>query len=157
MLEYLDNFIKEQKINKDDICIVGSFVMECAGIRKANDIDIILRENIRKQSGFAFDKAIKVNDKVEIVSYGWATFIGITDDELITNSNYHNYFADYKIANLELVKQKKIHSKRKKDIQDLKKLGVPFPTIMTLHFLSILGRLKYKLKSSINNTPPPIR
>jgi hypothetical protein len=151
MLEYLDSFIKEQKINKDDICIVGSFVLECAGIRKANDIDIILRENTRRQLGFALDKAIKVNDKVEIVSYGWIIFIGITDDELISNSKYHSFFYGYKIVNLELVKQKKIHTKRIKDIQDLKKLGVPFPSILGIYFLSIFNRLKSGIKIIANN------
>jgi hypothetical protein len=111
-------------MNKEDICIVGSYIMENAGLRKANDIDIICRKNIREKYKIPFDRAVKVNYNVEIVTYGWAEFMGITDDELIENKKYHNYINGYKIANLDILKQKKLHTLREKDITDLVLLGI---------------------------------
>jgi hypothetical protein len=126
MIQYLDEFIYKYNINKDDICIVGSFALECAGLRKANDIDIILRKEIRTQLKIPFIHPTKVNECVEVVAFGWAAFMDIDDNELIDNNSYHDYFNGYKIINLKILKRKKINLLRKKDIKDLKKMGVSF-------------------------------
>ncbi|MDR2207302.1 MAG: hypothetical protein LBE36_14220 [Flavobacteriaceae bacterium] len=124
LLMYLDNYIERGIINKNDICIVGSYIMENAGLRKANDIDIVCRKNIRENLKIPFNRAVKLNENVEMVTYGWAAFMGIIDDELIDDEKYHTYVDGYKIANLDILKQKKLYTLREKDILDLALLGI---------------------------------
>jgi hypothetical protein len=157
MIEYLENFLKEQKINKKDICIVGSFALNIAKVREANDIDIVLKKEDRKALEIPFNQAIKVNEKIEVVAFGWAGFLGITDDDLIDNIKYHNYFNGYKVVVLDLIIKKKKLSRRKKDYKDLLLLGKrefndKYFSLNTIkiYFIKFLKRIKKFLKPIYN-------
>lgn len=122
-LHYLEDFINEQGLSKNDVCIVGSFALELAGLREAGDIDIVIKESIRLAKGFDFNSAIKVNEMVEVVRFGWASFDDLTDDQLILDSEHSSVFDGFRVANLGLLRKKKKLLGRSKDLADLALLG----------------------------------
>jgi|TARA_B110001469_G_scaffold117630_1_gene123780 hypothetical protein len=131
-ISYLDEFISEQNLSKQDICIVGSFALELAGYREAGDIDIVLNQELRKERGFDDESATKVNGFVEVVRCGWAEFAGISDDQLIKDVELTDEYNGYRVISLDLLRQRKVRHCREKDYRDLKYLGLPVPVATTL-------------------------
>ena len=115
--ERLNNLIKycdDNNISKNDVCVVGSSILELYGIRNSNDLDVLVKhKDIEKfSSASLFDikeKYFVLNNKV-IVS----------DDEIINNSEYTFKVKDIKFLDLKLLCYKKLLAGRKNDKADLK-------------------------------------
>ena len=114
----LNLFCIKNKISKNNICIVGSHLLEKLELRKSNDIDFIL--TTKERSRLKLPKHNKTCGKyIEIVSYNWHPIIN--DDELIKNADYHTFLPNgFKICKLQMVIDKKRKHNRDKDKLDLK-------------------------------------
>lgn len=116
----LHNYCKNNKINKRDLCIVGSHILEKLYIRKSTDIDFILisKERNRLKLPMCNKSFNKYN---EIVSYNWHPTI--TDNEFISNTSHYTILPNgFKICTLEMLKDKKIKHNREKDKLDVEKI-----------------------------------
>jgi len=156
MLECLDEFIEKYSVRKEDICVVGSAALEIAGIRKARDIDIIMRSEVREKlfSKADSEELCQLNKKVEISRRNhYGAFMKLTDDEIIGNEKYYDCYNGYKTINLDILKSKKMNLMRGKDIHDLIKMGVPLVAIFAALFRKITRKIVMKL---IPITPPPM-
>jgi len=116
--------VKEQlltsKIPISSICLVGSIVLAYKGLRENNDIDIIIDSAYRKKINKK--KPFRLNDKIEIVSENWGRRLGLNDDDIIYNSNFHQVVDGLKLVDIDLLILNKQLMGRKKDIEDVKKL-----------------------------------
>lgn len=110
-------FCEKNKVNKSNLCIVGSHLLQKMQIRKSNDIDFILTTKERDRLKFPrHNKAVtKYN---EVVSYHWHPVN--SDDELISNSELHTILPNgFKICTLKMLRDKKVKHNREKDIHDV--------------------------------------
>ena len=114
----LNLFCNKNKINKKNICIVGSHLLSKLKLRESNDIDFILITKERDR--LKLPKNNKSCGKyIEVVSYNWHPTI--KDDDLIQNSDYHDVLPNsFKICKLQMLIDKKKKHNREKDKQDLK-------------------------------------
>jgi hypothetical protein len=124
-LQILENWTKKEKISYDDVCIVGGAVLDAHGYKKCDDIDIIISSKIRHL--YTDDKSKELMPGLDIVNKNYSKKAKIenwyNDDEIIYNKNLHNYIRGIKFSNLEIVKERKKASRRKKDIQDIKNIS----------------------------------
>jgi hypothetical protein len=111
-------------IKHDDVVIVCSSAMEVFGLRPARDFDVAVKKSYRDRLGyvmFQWDNDIEycrfncIEDK-----YGK----NYPDDLIIADDNLHFVFCGLKFLNLELVKLKKEHDQRAKDIEDIRLIDV---------------------------------
>tara|TARA_B100000085_G_C18415029_1_gene460246 strand:+ start:22 stop:402 length:381 start_codon:yes stop_codon:yes gene_type:complete len=116
-MKELDFFCKTNNVSKADLCIVGSYILQELGIRKASDIDFIMLPSERKRLGFPRSNK-RFTDNVELVTQNWHPTI--SDENVINNSSYHTLLpCGFKIINLSLLVDKKSSTKRDKDLIDL--------------------------------------
>jgi len=116
----LHNFCKKNNVNKSDLCIVGSHLLQKLQIRKSNDIDFILttKERDRLKLPRHNKSVTKYN---EVVSYHWHPHK--SDDELISNTELHTILPNgFKICTLKMLRDKKVKHNREKDIRDVKSI-----------------------------------
>lgn len=119
MLPLLQSWCDKEKIALDKICIVGSSVLSCYGIRENHDIDLVMTSDIRNRYG---NGTAALLDGIELVSENWARsrfYEVIPDDELIANSNLHFIYQGFKFANLDLLFERKLWQRRDKDCEDI--------------------------------------
>ena len=108
--------LQKNNIKLDDICIVGSYILDYYNIREAGDIDVIISHNITN-----YNEIIKKNG----FDSNW--YGEIDDEEIIYNNKYHIKLDNgLKILRLEyLLDWKKNNNKRilssckEKDSNDL--------------------------------------
>ena len=154
MIDYLEKFLSDQNLKKEDVCIVGSFALETHNIRKAKDIDIIISQNKRQELGLGFNST-KVSEHVEVVSIGWAIKYSITDDEIIYNDKFHEIFRGYKVVKIDLVFRKKHDSFRRKDIIDIKDIAKRYPELKIkkkknhVYYFNGLKRIYSRVKAKV--------
>ena len=81
--------LSKYKIDKKDVCIVGSAAMSLKGLRENNDIDIVMKSSNRTD---AFSKESQsLSENIELVSQNWFFCDDdITDDDIIENEKYHD-------------------------------------------------------------------
>lgn len=117
-LEHLDRFLKSYNIPRSDICIVGSFVLATNKIRKHGDLDVVVsRSHFNKfKSGLVGNY---VDSKINIVKNKYLFLIGIEDEKLISNSDYHSAYNGFKVINLEIEYASKIVRSKEKDLIDI--------------------------------------
>ena len=117
-LQELFKTLKKLDIEKTDVCIVGSSRMALEGIRKNNDIDIVLRKEIRDK---LFPGAsTRLSENIEIVRENWLySNDKISDDIIIDNNSHHDIFCGFKFVSLELLKHRKRNSLKQKDEDDI--------------------------------------
>ena len=111
-------------IHHEDIVVVGSSVLEVFGIRQAIDLDIAVRKSYRERWGNDY---LQWEDDIEYIrldSIVHKNGIVYPDDVIIDDDNLHFMFYGLKFLNLELLKGKKEHDWREKDIQDIKLIEV---------------------------------
>lgn len=108
---------KNKNINKENYCVVGSFVLEMHGIRKAGDIDLIVL-NREKNTPYMID------DGIEVVGKDWGKALGIADRDLIENSKYHVIKNGLRVIKPEILFLKKQKIGREKDITDIKLIEI---------------------------------
>ena len=111
----LENYLKLNKISKEDICLVGSTTLSLIGIRKHNDIDIIIHSKYTNQKTFSYHPFI------ERVNNSWSTLF--SDDDLIENSELYILYNGFKFVIPELIYHKKIWHNRIKDKSDIIELN----------------------------------
>lgn len=124
LLNPLKQWASTKSISLNDICIVGGAVLDLYGYKFCDDIDIVLPNKLR--DGNYGPRAEKLVPGVDIVKKAYSKKEGVgkwyTDDELIYNNNLFVIARGIKFANLEIVKERKNYSRRKKDIDDLYKI-----------------------------------
>ena len=108
-LKLLDDYLRTNKISKNDICLVGSTTLSLIGIRECNDIDIIIHSNFRNE--------LSLHHKIERVNSPWSLLF--SDNELIKNSELHITFSGFKFVIPELIYHKKSWHNRSKDKTDI--------------------------------------
>lgn len=103
-------FIKENKINSNDVILDGGTVLSVYGLRKSNDIDYFIDDNAKIK--FNYPELDNHDDELK--------YHDIDKLELIYNPKFYFYFNDLKfIAFNQLYKMKKNRSETK-DINDCK-------------------------------------
>ena len=111
----LENYLKLNKISKEDICLVGSTTLSLIDIRKHNDIDIVIHSKYTNQKTFS------QHPFIERVNNPWSTLF--SDDNLIENSDLYILFNGFKFVIPELIYHKKIWHNRVKDQSDIIELN----------------------------------
>ena len=109
--------LKKLGISEDDYCIVGGATLAKLGIRENNDIDLVIKKEIRTMLGFP-NGVVNIGDGVEIVTEGWASIIGISDDEIIGNNTFSEKIGGHRHSKLELLFCLNLYRDRKKDERD---------------------------------------
>lgn len=117
-LRKLEKTLKNKKIKNEDICIVGSFILEALGLRESRDIDLCVNLETR-ESLTSENSPLSLNDKIEIISKNWGSFFGLEDEELIYNDKYHIKIDQFKIIRPEILYIRKKFTNRKKDETDI--------------------------------------
>ena len=110
----LENYLELNKISKEDICLVGSTTLSLIGIRKHNDIDIVIHSKYTSNS-------LSQHSFIERVNNPWSTLF--SDDNLIENSDLYILFNGFKFVIPELIYHKKIWHNRIKDQSDIIELN----------------------------------
>ena len=153
----LDRYLDQNSIPKDKVCIVGSAVLSLIGIRKYDDIDIVIHSSL--------DLNLYSHTFINLAKSPWSTLY--SDDELIEDSNYHIIYAGYKFVIPELLYHRKIWHNRRKDILDVYDLKeyadmhndwnwgliqkfLPVKSALKVFFFKIKNRLVY-LINKLNN------
>ena len=108
----LEEYFKQNNLDKEKVCLVGSSTLSLLGIRNHNDIDIIIHSS--------FNFSLSSHSLIEQVKSPWSTLH--SDDEIIENSNYHIIFNGYKFVIPEFVYHRKVWHNRIKDILDIRDL-----------------------------------
>ena len=123
-LQWLEEYIsvlKNHGLSSNDCCIVGSSSLEVMGIRNSTDIDFILKTSMR-DNRFP-DEFVKLSDNVDIVYKGYhlrsGSDIKYTDNEVIQEFDKHFYFRGIKFASIQIIRDRKAHQKRPKDLKDI--------------------------------------
>ena len=110
----LENYLEINKISKEDICLVGSTTLSLIGIRKHNDIDIVIHSKYTLNS-------LSQHSFIERVNNPWSSLF--SDDNLIENSDLYILFNGFKFVIPELIYHKKIWHNRIKDQSDIIELN----------------------------------
>lgn len=123
-LSELKNILYEKKIRIEDICVVGGSILEIFGLRTSDDLDIIIKSTYHSKYG---TDAQKWNDFIDVCppdrivdenNQIWK------NDLLIDDDNFHFMFFGIKFMNIELLKSKKKHDGREKDLNDVKLINL---------------------------------
>ena len=113
-LEKLKQWCASQKIPLDDVCVVGSGVMELYGLREARNINFVIKDA---------DLSILDADLEQKNDYAYLENGSLlSNDILISDPTYHTVFSDLKFCNPEFVYRRKKMLNREKDQWDLKRL-----------------------------------
>lgn len=116
-LDKLKNWCKNNSISLDDVCVVGSGVMELYGIREANNINFVIKDNVIANIE-CLDKDLEIKDTYAILENGNI----LPNNLLISSDEYHTIFSDIKFCNPEFVYRNKKNRENEKDLLDIKKL-----------------------------------
>jgi len=118
-LEFLIETTKKYGLSTKDFVVVGSYVLESKGIRKSNDINILLELDKRKI--ISKKKSISMlSEDVDVRKGNYGKNLNITDSDLINNPRFHVLIQNIKIVRLEIHFAKIILTKRKHNIRDIK-------------------------------------
>jgi len=172
--------LKQNNINENEVIFVGGILLESLGLRKANDIDVIVTPDKRKQlesnSTQTFRgpfEAINLSTEVQVLKNPYR-LIGVSDEQCFRQELYNRVtFNNGSTANIifsELEFGKKLFRKRSKDKQDIILLQryalqvenwrwdlIPVSPLKPKKHIkqkqSKLSRCKTLLKKIINNAP----
>lgn len=128
--EKFESVLNEFGVSKDEVCIIGSSILALADIRQNRDIDFVTTYDTREQirdhiEGSNKDYKIKSNGAVKFGSGVGLTYtdrfkmFGITDDEIVRNSEYHMVVDGFKILRPEMEISIKYYRNQLKDKQDI--------------------------------------
>ncbi len=160
-LKVLDTWLKDNKVSANDVCIVGGAVMDFYGYKLCDDVDIVLSDKIRNK--YTNASAKELIPGLDVVRANYSRKIGIgnwyTDNELIYGKDLHVFSRGFKFAKLEIVKQRKAFSKRKKDIENLNRIDTrPMLETLSPRLLLFPNRLdiacKYLLFKELETAEP---
>lgn len=117
-------FCRNNGINIQDTCIVGSSPLEVLGIRESTDIDIVVSPELRNRFG---DGVTHLTETLDIATRNYVRnydSVKVYDEQLIYDDNQHFIFMGCKFANVDSVKYRKSHSDRDKDIKDVRRIEI---------------------------------
>jgi len=109
----LAHVLRDLNIDKSEVCLSGSVSFAIRNIRDNNDIDVITDGNTIDSSNLP-EFCDVTNNSFEM--------IGVSDDQILRNSKYHDIYNGFKIIRPELVFSYKKYHKRPKDKRDLELL-----------------------------------
>ncbi len=90
----------------EDYCLTSSLILEMYGLREANDIDYLHKDN-KNLDGFGLHDG------------EWLNYYGKSKDDIIYNPSNHFYVNGVKFASLNVIKEMKRNRNEKKDRIDL--------------------------------------
>jgi hypothetical protein len=124
LLEWLARSVEvlaQHGCDREDACVVGSAALEPFDVRPATDIDCILHS--RARAGRFGDDVTALGDGVDLVRAAYhrasAHRQRLSDDRIVDDPEWHFRFRGVKIANPELVLDRKAEHGRPKDLRDL--------------------------------------
>lgn len=126
-IDVLNDWLKENEVDRDDVCLVGSSALAARGLRENHDLEFVIKPDIRKKlkldlkyDFFWLTFNSKVGDGIEL----WKNQlfrIGITDRRIFSEKLY-DVIDGYNVVYLDIEKLYKQELNREKDIKDLKKI-----------------------------------
>lgn len=118
-IDSIKKWCNENMVSYDDVCVVGSAVLELFGIRDAHNFNVIMKEGVEK-------KGKNLPEMIEPVLFDYC----MTEDGgvipnriVIEDDNYHTIFADIKFCNLDFVYRYKNKRRQEKDLLDIAKMN----------------------------------
>lgn len=131
-LDELECVLDKFKINRNEVCMIGSSVLASANIRENHDLDFAMCPNAR-------NRILKVyHDQIQVLPSGTINFspnvqslynryakIGLLDEELFDDM-YTVYLDGFRIAKLEVEIAQKLERGLEKDRRDLAEIGSDF-------------------------------
>lgn len=123
--ESLQIWLQENNVPKNRACIVGGAVLDLFGIKKCDDIDVVLPyDDRRKKFTGSSEQLVK---GVDLAGYGYSKKHSVcnwyTDDQLIFCFDLFVAARGLKFASLEIVHQRKRVGGREKDVTDVKSIA----------------------------------
>lgn len=119
-LQELVHALEVRGIPLADACVVGSASLELFGLRAADDLDIIIREEWRNERFQGTQTSFPISENVDVVRRGFhrknAQGVLYTDEDIIGNPDLHYHVRGIKFASLGVVRDRKIASHRDKDL-----------------------------------------
>lgn len=128
---YLNEFsktLKSLELDKEDVIIVGSSILDVYNLRATTDIDFAITKENRKIRGYS-KKASKISNNVDIVAqnYSYHNFSRkgkfyphkISDDNLIYDPIYFCLYRGFKFCSLKIIYDVKKSIGRPKDKKDV--------------------------------------
>lgn len=112
---FLRNKISELKISVDDVAVDSGMVMEIFGLRKANDIDVLLRGTVSEMplsnAGIGIHNAEYIDQHIDPL-------------EILENPKNHFWYNGIKIVALQCVRDFKHKRREVKDRNDIEMIDV---------------------------------
>ncbi len=112
-IDNLKSLIEENNLQKSELCLVGSAAFAVREIRVNSDLDICFSDTVVNLSDLNFPSELEKAPNKYV-------HLGLSDDDLLTNSRYHDIVDDYKIVRPEIEyvhKKRRGWEKDKKDIE----------------------------------------
>ena len=115
----LDAVLDSKNIRLQDICLVGGIVLHIKGIRDHVDLDICILSNKDPiKPGKPRQRShIELSDNIDLWHERYAP-LGLSDDDLIKNPEYHESVDGYKVVRLEIEFAYKLYRASKRDKDD---------------------------------------
>ncbi len=120
-LKQLEKELSILNLNKDDVCIVGSFVLALYNIRENRDLDIVINPQQKKKISKK-KKAFHLTNIIEVVGDNWANTINISDISLVNNPDFYNSIDGFRIVKPEILFLVMLFRGREKNIRDIELL-----------------------------------
>ena len=105
----LEKYLQQNNISKDKVCLVGSATLSLLGIRRNDDIDIVVHSSSRLN--------LTQHKLIQVVKSPWSTLC--SDDTLIEDPQFHIIYNGWKFIRPELLYHRKAWHNRPKDIVDI--------------------------------------
>ncbi len=110
----LEQFLDDEQIDRNNICIVGSMSLSVRNIREHHDVDIMVgKDDYDQLSSARFPSNISL-------SYERYKPIGITTSDVLYDERYHDVVDGFKIIRPEVTLSYKKYRNRPKDVDDVK-------------------------------------
>lgn len=125
LLSALELFLFEKNISKKDVCLIGSATLLNLGYENINDLEIVLKPNVRERLISkdnclvinSFSNTITITKKIECQKDPFIMF-DISDEDLFLDM-YSYIFHNYHIVNKEIYLARKILTNRDKDLEHI--------------------------------------
>jgi hypothetical protein len=156
-IQELRQTLDKLSIPVSNICIVGSGILTTIS-QNANprDIDIILIDSERKRLNLT-GLATKLSPNIELVRKGWASHLGLSDEQIINNPYLHHIKDGIKFAKPEILLCIYQSKTRHKDRRKLELIKKQYQNIwnwdwaLTRECLLQAERLRHQATSNRNN------
>lgn len=127
-IETLDEWLRNNGVDRDDVCLIGSSALAARGLRENHDLEFVIKPDIRKKMDLSIRHDflwltfhIDVDEGVEL----WKNQlfrIGITDRRIFSEKLYDR-IGGYNVIFLDIEKIYKQELGREKDFEDIKRIN----------------------------------